>query len=59
MQEKEMQQVKVYINDKGFVCIEQDDYGGENPVIFLDPNQIDILIKWLIEAKDELNKDII
>lgn len=55
MQEKEMQQVKVYTDEKNFICIQQDNYGGDEAIIYINPDQVDTLIKWLNEARNELN----
>lgn len=54
LSEREMQQIKVYVSDESYICISQDHFGGDDSVIVIHPEQIDLLIKWLKEAKDEL-----
>jgi len=57
MEEKEMQQVKVYISEKNLICISQDEiYNDEPNVVVINPGQVDLLIKWLNEAKEELKE---
>ena len=51
--EKRMEAVTVYVSETNYVCIKGDDYGGGEPVIILDPNQVDTVIQWLKEAKTE------
>lgn len=55
MEEIEMHQLKVYLSDKNYICIEQSDYGGDDTIIVIHPDQVDTLIKWLNEARNELN----
>lgn len=50
--EKRMEPVCVYVSDANKVCISTDDFGGDQ-VIILDPNQVDTIIQWLNEAKEE------
>lgn len=52
---REMRQVKVYAHE-GEVCISQGEDGPHDDtvsVVYLKPEQIDILIDWLKEAKTE------
>lgn len=49
-----MEPVEVYINEGAdHICLKQDDYGQET-VITITPDQVDELIAWLKEAKDEM-----
>jgi len=53
--EHEMCQVKVNTTEKGLICISQDDVGtDEFSVILIHPDQTDLLIEWIKEAKNEL-----
>ncbi len=52
--EKKMEAVTVYVSDDNNVCIKDDyDYGDEEHIIVLNPDQIDTIIQWLKEAKSE------
>jgi len=51
---KEMLEVSVYTQAPE-VIIAQSNPHGEPDRIFLVPEQIDIIISWLKEAKEELN----
>jgi hypothetical protein len=53
--ERRMNQVEVKTNKEGTIEISQADYGGEDDTIFLHVEQIDPLIQWLQEAKEEIN----
>ena len=55
--EKRMEQIKVYISDDNHVCIEQDNFQNDDSHIAVCPEQVDILIQWLKEAKDSI-KDL-
>jgi len=57
MPEKEMWQVKVYAGQEGHICISQPDFGSDDHIIFIHPEQTDLLIKWLQETKAELEND--
>jgi len=53
--EKQVEQCKVYIDDKSeFICIEQERYQDDNAIIFLRPEQINLIIEWLKEAQREI-----
>lgn len=49
-----MEEVKEYIGDQGHICIASNPPCGEENVIILHPDQVDILIKWLQELKSEI-----
>jgi len=51
--EKGMEAITVK-TEKGMVWIEQPDYGGGSPRVCIPPEQVDTLIAWLQEAKEEL-----
>jgi hypothetical protein len=52
--EKEMTDLKVYVSDKGFICMEQSAGGYDDPsAIAIHPDQVDILVQWLQKAKGE------
>lgn len=50
-----MFEIKVYIGEKGDVVLEQPCWGSDDSIIVISKDQIDILIQWLNQAKDELN----
>ncbi len=58
--EKEMPQISVYTTDGGDVCISQmddcHDYYYQETIIMITEEQIDTVIKWLQEAKEEISK---
>ena len=49
--EKRMEEVTVSVSDSDHVCIKVDDYGAGEQVITFHPDQVDLLIQWLKEAK--------
>lgn len=38
----------------GYICIQQNNSGIDDAENYLHPEQVDLLVKWLNEAKDEL-----
>lgn len=53
-----MLQVRVFITERGNVCIAQDnDEEQREELIIIHPDQLDILIKWLNETKEEIQKE--
>jgi len=52
--EKHMLEVKVYTAEDGCICIEQEIPHTDTYPISLNPEQVDIVIKWLQEAKNEI-----
>lgn len=55
--ERKMWPIEVEINDQGLICISQDVGPLEDdPYILLHPDQVDLLIQWLNDAKDELQR---
>jgi hypothetical protein len=51
--DKTLQEISVYTNDK-YICIKQPDTNMMiDAVVVVNPEQIDILIQWLQEAKKE------
>ena len=56
--EREMRQIKVFINEKSYICISQYSALDEDALILLHPDQLELFIQWLREARDELqNKE--
>ena len=53
--EKECDQINFSTKD-GYVFISQDDTGGGEQCIRVAPDQVDLLINWLQQAKDELRQ---
>ena len=50
-----MYQVEVRVTD-GDILISQDDALGEfNPSVIISSDQVDLLIEWLMKAKEESN----
>jgi len=56
--EKKLFDIKVYNSDENYICIEQEDFGHDNAVILLHPDQIELLFKWLKEAQQEIIKEL-
>ena len=57
--EREMKPVEVYISQKGFICIAQDDGDigvGVPKIVVLHPSQVDLVIQWIKEVKEELQQ---
>lgn len=52
--DKIMYGVKVYTSEEGFICLEQEDFGHDNSIILLHPDQIDLIFKWMQEARQTL-----
>ncbi len=50
---KKMEEVEVYIGDDGSVIMKQPNPSKGDATIVLNPLQIDIVIEWLKEAKEE------
>lgn len=53
MAEREMMQVKVYVGGSSMICLSQQNFGEDDTVVILHPSQIDVVIEWLKEAKQE------
>ena len=50
-----MEQIEVRTSGEGYVVIEQDDVGGNQPhAIILHPSQIPAVVRWMTEAAKEL-----
>jgi hypothetical protein len=45
--------IEVYVSDKNFVCIKEEDFHDGDKIIVLEPSQVPHLIEWLKEAVDE------
>ena len=52
--DKEMKNLKVYINEENCICIAQEDYNGEESFISIHPSQVDLVIQWLKETQQEI-----
>lgn len=53
--EKEMYPLSVSTTQSGDICISNNCSLNEQSILF-SPDQADTVIKWIQEAKDELNK---
>lgn len=53
---KKMEEVEVYVGDDGNVIMKQPNPTKEAALIVLNPLQIDIVVEWLKEAKEEALK---
>ncbi|ACB75995.1 hypothetical protein [Opitutus terrae] len=54
--DKKIEPVEVYIHESGdHICLKQDDF-GEEAVLTISPDQVDELIAWLQEARDEMQR---
>ena len=52
---KSIQQIKVYTTEDGEIHIEQgNDRDGSLSIVTVSPEQIDLLCKWLQEAKESV-----
>lgn len=51
-----MEQLAVSTSD-GRIYIIQESYGDDDSTIRINPEQVELLIKWLIEAREELQGD--
>lgn len=52
-----MQQIEVSVNDQGFVCLSQDDNVSEDSTIWIHPDQIELVVKWLRDVECELKSN--
>jgi hypothetical protein len=56
---KRLEAIEVYVDkDRNQICIAQDDVGGGAPIIGISPEQLDVVIEWLKEAREELAKGL-
>ena len=51
--ERDLAAVTVFIGAEGHVCMKTPNYGDGEHVIALHPEQVDLVCKWLQEAKAE------
>jgi len=52
-----MEEVSVKTNEEGKILIVQDNpVGDHDDTIILEPDQVDVIIQWLQEAKAEIQK---
>lgn len=55
--EKRMEAVTVKTTKEGSIVLEQEYVGSDQPcIIAITPDQVDVIIQWLQEAKAELEK---
>ena len=52
--EKRMTAVKVWTKDDGVIYIEQEIPQDDNAIIGIYPDQVELLIQWLNEAKESI-----
>jgi hypothetical protein len=53
---KKMEEVEAYVGEDGSVVLKQPNPTKEDSIIILNPLQIDIVVEWLREAKEEALK---
>lgn len=53
--EKTLQEISVYTNEN-YICIKQPTMNEDDAIVAVNPEQIDILIKWLKEARKEFTE---
>jgi len=53
---KKMEEVEVYVGEDGSVIMKQPNPSRGDSTIVLNPLQIDIVVEWLKEAKEEALK---
>ncbi len=51
---KTMNGISVYTTDDGQITIDTPTGFGELESVVISPEQVEVLIKWLLEAKDEI-----
>lgn len=54
---RQMQQVKIETTNDGTIEIIQEAFGSDDSVVYLAPEQVDTVVAWLREAKNELAGD--
>ena len=54
---KEMCNITVYTSDQVYICISGEYSPGEVDTVNVSPDQVDVLIKWLQEAANELTNN--
>lgn len=54
---KRMEALTVETTEQGQIVISQDDVGGGEPTIIIDPSQVPLLVQWLQEAAAELGRE--
>ena len=53
--EKKAEQFAVGTTDEGSITISQEHFGNDTPeTVYIHPDQVDLLIQWVKEAKDAL-----
>jgi len=52
MERKKMEAIEVYVNEHGYICLKNDDYGDGEQVVSFSPEQADTVINWIKEAKE-------
>jgi len=55
--EKEMFEIRISTTDKGGILITQPYPADDDSVILIMPDQVDIVVKWLEEAKAEIESN--
>jgi hypothetical protein len=54
--EKKMLEVEVYVSEGGFIALKQSPFGMPEQVVAFHPDQLDLLITWMQEAKQEFSE---
>jgi integrase len=53
---KQALEVTVDVVEDGRICIQSPDYGGGEQRVYISPEQVDLLIEWLKQEKEEALK---
>jgi hypothetical protein len=53
---KKMESIEVSTNDRGEILIISPGVSADEQVVSITPEQVDVVVKWLQEARDELMK---
>jgi hypothetical protein len=50
--------IEVYISDKGYVCLKQENpFGDESDVVVMLPVHVPLIVKWLQEAATQVENE--
>ena len=51
---RKMRNIAVFMNENGNLAVVQDNGMDDDEEVEVHPDQVDVLIKWLCEVRDEL-----
>lgn len=51
------EEIEAYISEEGCICLKQvDTYQNQDSVVIMNPHDVPIIIKWLQELLEEVEK---